>query len=139
MVLIGVYVLLICMNVFMRYFLNAPMGWVSDMGAIFVPLAMAPCVAVATSRGMLIIVSMFGERLPRGLRRILNIIVRIGTTVVLALIAWKMFEYAQSTLNAGRSTMLLSWPTWPVWYAVAVAFALAVPLSLAPPLPSTKD
>jgi len=139
MALIGVYVLLICLNVALRYLFNAPLGWVSDMGVIFVPLAMAPCLAVATARGMLIVVSMFGERLPRPLRRVLNVLARLATTVVLALIAWKVFGYAQGTLAENRSTLLMGIPVWPAWFAVAGAFALAVPLSLAPPLPGTPQ
>ncbi|MFV0382528.1 TRAP transporter small permease [Paracoccus sp. (in: a-proteobacteria)] len=130
--LVFVYVLMICANVVMRYFLNAPMGWVSDMGAIFVPLAMAPCLAVAAARGMLVVVSMVGEKLPLPLRRFFVLLAHTGTAVVLAVIAWQVFGYAMDTFHEGRSTMLVGIPTAPVWFAVAASFALAVPLSLAP-------
>lgn len=130
--LVLIYVLMICANVILRYFFNAPMGWVSDMGAIFVPLAMAPCLAVAAARGMLVVVTMVGERLPVPLRRLFVTLARAATAGVLAVIAWKVFGYAMDTLAENRSTMLIGVPVWPVWFAVSAAFALAVPLSLAP-------
>jgi TRAP-type C4-dicarboxylate transport system permease small subunit len=124
---------MVVVNVAMRYLFNAPMGWVSDMNAIFVPLAIAPGLAVAAARGNLIVVSMFGRRFPNTLRKGLTFLARAATVTVLSIIAWQVFGYADSTLSENRTTMLIGLPIWPVWYAVATSFALAVPLSLAAP------
>ena len=137
--MIGIYVVITVANVLMRYLFNAPMGWVSDMNAIFVPLAMAPGLAVAAARGTLIVVTMVGERFPRPMRLVLTAMARAATVAILAIIAWKVFGYAASTLAQHRTTLLIALPIWPVWYAVAAIFALAVPLSLAPPLTNPTE
>lgn len=134
-----VYVVCITLNVLMRYLFNAPLAWVSDMGFIFLPLIMAPCLGVAAARGMLIVITFAGDHLSPANRVRLLIATRIVTTVFLGLIAWKMGSYGLDIVAEKRSTMQLEVPLGPVWIAVAAAFVLAVPLVLAQPLEQPEE
>lgn len=131
---ICIYVVLVTANVLMRYLFNAPMGWVSDMGFVFMPLAMAPCLAVGAARGMLISLTFLGDSLSIRWRRRLIIGTRIVSAVVLALIGWKMLGYGLSAWAEGRATIQTNIPLGPVWLAVGVSFSLAVPLIFAQPV-----
>lgn len=139
MTLISIYVVLITVNVLMRYLLNAPMGWISDMGFVIMPLAMAPCLAVGAARGMLIALTFLGDTLPVPWRRVLVIVTRIISAIVLGLIGWKMFGYGLDALAEHRATIQTGIPLGPVWLMVAMTFSLAVPLIFAQPVISHPE
>ncbi|MDR5653178.1 TRAP transporter small permease [Ruixingdingia sedimenti] len=139
MALICVYVLLVSSNVLMRYLFNAPLGWMSDMGFILMPLAMAPCLGVGAARGMLVSITFLSDRLPRPARRMLVALTRAVSAAVLAAVAWKMLGYGLDALAERRATVQMGAPLGPVWLGVAAAFALAVPLVFAQPLDREEE
>jgi len=137
MTLLCVYVVLVTFNVMMRYLFKAPMGWISDMGFVFMPMAMAPCLGVAAARGMLVSLTFLEKLLPARGRVMLTVATRIVSATVLAVIGWKMVGYGLSALAEGRSTIQTGIPLGPVWLFAAAGFVLAVPLVFARPVTAT--
>ena len=108
MFLMGFIILLANDNVFMRYVLDAPWGWVEEVTIfIFVWLIMFGAASVTLQEGHCSI-DVLARKLPPFPRKILDIIVNIIVIITLLLMIW---YGAELTLSAGgKLTPMLGIP-----------------------------
>lgn len=68
-------------------------------------------------------VDIFTDQLPAGLNRVLIALWEVVLTLVVLLIAWRLFEGFQSKFRNGETTFLLQFP---VWWAYGASFVASV-------------
>ena len=133
MAILSLYVLTVIANVFSRYLLNAPLPLLSDIGELLVPAALGLVFTAAALNGKNLAIRFLGRRLGPGGFALLERFGRVVTTAMLAVIAWRLGDYALDTLSNGHSTARFGIPVWPVWGFVCLAFvAAAIGAMLAP-------
>lgn len=130
-------VLLVCADVILRAAFRAPVVWAGDISQLLLPFALGVMVPVAVMRGNLLTIRFLGMVCPRSVCLMLDVIGRLATMVLLALIAWKMFLYAGELARGTRSTIVLRIQIAPLWYGIAAGFVLSVPGILLTPLASS--
>ena len=108
MVLMAAIILLANANVFMRYVVGRPWGWVEEVTVlIFVWLIMFGAAAVTMAEGHCSI-DVLARRLPPGPRRILDIAVYLLVVVTLCLMIWYGVKLTASA--GGKLTPMLGIP-----------------------------
>lgn len=108
MILMGFIILLANANVFMRYVVGKPWGWVEEVTIfIFVWLIMFGAAAVTMAEGHCSI-DVLARKLPPGPRKILDIITHVLVIITLCLMIW---FGAKLTISAGgKLTPMLGIP-----------------------------
>lgn len=115
-------VLLACANVFMRYVIGRPWGWVEEVTLlIFVWLIMLGAASVIKAEGHCSI-DVLARKLPPGPGRVLAVIIDIIVDITLILLIWYGLELA---LSAGsKLTPILGIPYTYIDLSVPVGSAL---------------
>ena len=118
MIFMAFIILLACANVFMRYVVGVPWGWVEEITIFtFVWLTMLGAASVIKVEGHCSI-DVLARKLPPGPRRILDIFVHLCTILTLLLLIWYGTDLA---LSAGdKTTPMLSIPYTYVDFAIPV-------------------
>lgn len=116
---------LIFVDVIARWLLRAPQSWVSDIGQITYPVAIACCFPAALESGHMIAIRFLGEWLGPRRARALDLIGQVALAALLALFTWKMFQRAQSEWAGGFKTANIALRVAPTWYAVASLLLLS--------------
>jgi len=125
--------------VVMRWLLNAPIPGSNEIFQTVFPTAIA-CVLAAglCQRATLeidLMSTVFSARTVDWLRA-------IGATVflvIIVLLAWAVWQQAQTALNRGSSTTIMRWPLWPWYFTIAALFALCIPAQLLVALRAASD
>lgn len=105
MFLMAFIILLACANVFMRYIVGNPWGWVEEVTIfIFVWLIMLGAASVVKAEGHCSI-DVLARKLPDGARRILDLFVDVCVIVTLLLLIWYGTKLAMSA--GGKITPML--------------------------------
>ena len=121
MIAMAFIILLACANVFMRYVVGNPWGWVEEVTIFsFVWLTMLGAAAVVKVEGHCSI-DVLQRKLPPGPKRILNIFVYLCTLTTLALLIWYGTDLALSA--GGKTTPMLGIPYTYVDIAVPIGSA----------------
>ncbi|MCC6009032.1 MAG: TRAP transporter small permease [Rhodobacteraceae bacterium] len=120
-------VALVCADVIGRAVFRAPLVWAGDINQLLLPFALGVMVPVAVMRGNMLAIRFLGQALPRMACIALDALGRLVTLTLLALIAWKLHEYAGELARGTRSTIILRIEIAPLWYGIAAGFALSVP------------
>lgn len=108
MFLMAFIILLACANVFMRYVVGNPWGWVEEVTIfIFVWLIMLGSASVVKAEGHCSI-DVLARKLPAGPRRILDLLVDVLVIVTLLLLIWYGTKLALSA--GGKVTPMLGIP-----------------------------
>jgi TRAP-type C4-dicarboxylate transport system permease small subunit len=119
MVLMGFIVLLACANVFMRYVVGAPWGWVEEVTIFtFVWLTMIGAASVIKAEGHCSI-DVLVRRLPPKYERTATIAADICVIITLLLMIWYGWELAMGA--GGKVTPMLGIPYTYVDLAIPVA------------------
>lgn len=118
MIFMAFIVLLACANVFMRYVMGAPWGWVEEVTIFtFVWLTMLGAAAVVKVEGHCSI-DVIVRKLPAAGQRYMGIFVHLCTMVTLVLLIWYGTELALSA--GGKTTPMLGIPYTYVDFAIPV-------------------
>lgn len=121
MVLMAFIILLACANVFMRYVVGSPWGWVEEVTIFtFVWLTMIGAASVIKAEGHCSI-DVLARKLPDGQRRVLNIVVNMIVIITLLLMFWYGIKLALSA--GGKITPILGIPYTYVDLAIPVGCA----------------
>ena len=122
MILMAAIILLANANVFMRYVVGKPWGWVEEVTVlIFVWLIMFGAAAVTMAEGHCTI-DVLARKLPPGPRRVLDIVVYLLVIVTLCLMIW---YGTKLTLSAGgKLTPMLGIPYTYIDAAIPVGCAI---------------
>lgn len=116
---------LIFVDVIARWLLRAPQSWVSDIGQITYPVAIACCFPAALESGHMIAIRFLGEWLGPRRARTLDLIGQVALAALLAVFTFKMFQRAQSDWSGHFTTANISLRVAPTWYVVATLLLLS--------------
>lgn len=123
-------VVLVGFDVLLRWVFNSPQSWVSDIGAVTYPVALACCFPAALEGGHMIAMRFLGERLGPRAARALDILGQASLAAVLGVFTWKMVERAAADWQAGYTTADIALPLAPSWLVVAVLLGISTALQL---------
>lgn len=117
-------VLLVVVDVFMRAIFNDPIKGAHDVVvlgfSIIVFLSLAWCAATNDHLEIDIIF----KRLPRTVKRILEVAMMFFSTVILGLISWQLLVQGMKLKGANAQTTILKIPTYPFVYLATLGFIL---------------
>ena len=117
-------------DVFARWLFSAPITGVRDLSQLFIAVIIASCFALCIAERNNITIRFVGRALrPRG-RYSLEALGNLGTMLVFAAMAWRMWAYANELAIDGETTMVLGWLFSPWWRIVSVLFGICVPVQL---------
>jgi TRAP-type C4-dicarboxylate transport system permease small subunit len=121
MIAMAFIILLACANVFMRYVIGNPWGWVEEVTIFtFVWLTMLGAASVVKAEGHCSI-DVLARKLPPGPKRVLDMFVHLCTMATLALLIWYGLDLALSA--GGKTTPMLGIPYTYVDIAVPLGSA----------------
>lgn len=124
MFILMVNVLLVGWDVILRYS-GKPQSWVSDIGSMTYPVALACCIPAALESGHMIAIRFLGQAMGPRLTAVLDFIGSVLLSALMALFAWKTSERAMDDWNAGYATANVSLPLAPTWGVVSVLLVVA--------------
>ncbi len=114
------------LDVLGTYFLRRPVPAALELQEVLLAVMVFMGLSHAQSLREHISVDIVIQNLPAGLRRVLDLVVLLASTVIFAIIAWRCGELAWSSLGM-RETASASWafPVYPAKILVALGAALA--------------
>lgn len=125
--------------VVMRWLFNAPNAGLNEIFQTVFPVALASILASGlcdrASLEINLMGTVFSARTVQWLRA-------LGATVflvVIVLLASAVYQQAMSAWDRGSTTMIMRWPLWPWYFAIAALFALCVPAQLVVALRATAE
>jgi TRAP-type C4-dicarboxylate transport system permease small subunit len=124
---------LIGMDVVARWLLRAPQSWVSDVGQVSYPVAIACCFPAALESGHMIAIRFLGEALGTRRAHVLDIIGQAALAALLALLAWKIFGRAAGGWAGGFRTSNIGLRVAPTWFAGAAVMLVSTLVQLGVP------
>ena len=113
---------------FTRYVLNDSLGWTEEIARFLLIAVTFIGAVIAVRRQSHIAVEVFYRWMPRPLRRILQLVVDIVSTVFYAALTWFTVQLSQRT---GQMMVSIDVPKSLVYWGVAVCFAAMTLLSIA--------
>ena len=116
-------------NGLLRWLFKQPIAGVVDVGALAIAIAVCCCLPVAMMERSNIAFRL-GSSMNPALGRLLDAIAAVAVAVVLALMAYEFFLYAQSLVVSGERTYVLKIPAAPFWFAADAILWLAVAVQI---------
>jgi TRAP-type C4-dicarboxylate transport system permease small subunit len=116
-------------NGLLRWAVNQPIAGVVDVGALAIAIAVCCCLPVALMERSHVSFRVVSKLSPR-LGRILDAAAAVAVAVVLALMTYEFWIYAQSLVASGERTYVLKLPAAPFWFAATATLAIAVLVQL---------
>jgi C4-dicarboxylate transporter DctM subunit len=123
----------------MRWVLAAPMPGSNEIFQTVFPTAIALVLAAGLADRATLEIDLLGTVLSA---RKVQWLRAIGATIYLAtiiLIAWAVYLQAMSAYSRGTATMIMRWPLWPWYFAIAAMFALCVVVQFVVALRATAE
>lgn len=81
-------------------------------------------VAHSEDMGDHITIDLIYERLGKVGKRILDVFADVVTLVIVSLLAFQLYQFAQRNVDSGAETPVLEWPVWPFVYIAAFGMGL---------------
>jgi TRAP-type C4-dicarboxylate transport system permease small subunit len=116
-------------NGLLRWLFKQPIAGVVDVGALAIAIAVCCCLPVAMMERSNIAFRLISSIHP-ALGRVLDAIAAVAVAVVLLLMAYEFFIYAQSLVASGERTYVLKIPAAPFWFAADAILWLAVAVQI---------
>ena len=122
--------LLICVDVAGRYFLDRPLGFAIELVELLMGVVVMLSLAGATLAGVHVRVDLITQVVPAPVRRWLDGFASVLLTLFIALATWKLWDKARSLHDDGIFTPILAMPVYPIGFVLVVAGAVAVAAAL---------
>ena len=121
-----VMMLVVTLDVLMRYGFNAPLGWVYDLvGKYLIVAAFFLAVSETFRRGGHVAVDLFRNMMKPGVRRAVDTLGYIFIVpVLLAIVVTGFQTLKRAYLRDEVITGVVSWPTWPYYVFVPIGIGL---------------
>lgn len=127
--ILGIGVLLMAANTvanaLARVLFNSSFFFAEELNQFLIVLVTFIGVSTAARMGRHIRMSAFFDLLPANGRRLMMVVIALGTAVVLFLLALFAVEYVHSLYVSGRMTPSLRWPVWLTLLWIPLGLALA--------------
>ncbi len=128
-IILSVMALVVFLQVIFRYVLNLPLFWTEEFARYCLVWASLLGAAVAMKRGQHLAVTIFMDRMPPGVHRVLSIIARLSVILILAVIVVGGIQLVLVTRAqispALRVPMSLPYLAVPVGAAIMLFHAIA--------------
>ncbi|WP_332632366.1 TRAP transporter small permease [Halalkalibacter flavus] len=119
--------MLVIANVISRRVFNTPITGTLDLVLFFTTALIALSIAYCAVEGGHISISIFVDRLPKGVQKVINVIIGTISALFLVLVSRQLVLYAISSHSSGDVSLTLRWPHYPFILLLAVGFgALAL-------------
>lgn len=112
-------------DAFLRSVINSPIFGANDYAQILLSFVVSLSFPLCVLAGRLIAIDTLVLKLPSTAQIVLDWIVTVLGTVMLAYLSWRAFSNALEAATFGESTMLLQLPFGPSYYAVSAGCGLA--------------
>ncbi len=109
-----------------RYFFSKPIPGDIEVAGFLVAAGISLFLPYCTLRKGHVIVDVFTERAPPGIRRLLDILGHLALAMIAGILAWRMALGGIDLRSAGEETMVLRWPIWWGFVVTVPCFALMV-------------
>jgi TRAP-type C4-dicarboxylate transport system permease small subunit len=129
-VLAGI-MLVTVIDVIGRYMINRPLPGSSEITELAMALLIYTALPLASRSRAHITVDLFDALVPSAVRPVRDIIIQVVSAAVLALIAWRLWTYADQLRGSGDVTEYLKLAQAPFAYAMSVLAGLAAIAALA--------
>lgn len=116
-------------NGLLRWAINQPIAGVVDVGGLAIAIAVCCCLPVAMMERSNIAFRLVSSMSP-ALGRVLDAIAAVAVAVVLALMAYEFFLYANSLVASGERTYVLKIPAAPFWFAADAILWLSLAVQI---------
>lgn len=123
--------LLVTVDVALRYLLNAPLAWGTDVKELTLLLVMTAGLAGTSWADEHIRVTMVEERFSPGVGRAFTVLRRLLTAVLLAVLGWAMAALALDMREFGERAEFIAIPFWPLAALAAASAVLAAVVEVA--------
>ena len=131
--------LLICVDVAGRYFLDRPLGFAIEVVELLMGVVVLLSLAGATLADVHVRVDLITQVVPVLVRRWLDRLASVLLTLFIALATWKLWDKARSLHDDGIFTPILGIPVYPIGFVLAAAGAAAVAAALTVVVVGTKE
>lgn len=123
---LGAIMLIVVVDVVLRYGLNAPLGWSYSVIGIYLMVAVFFLMLSDTMQlHHHVAIDMLMHRFPHRLRHLFQAIGYLLGTIIIALIAWQAWLRWMEAVSADeRVAAVIPWPTWIAYALVAAGSAL---------------
>lgn len=115
---------LIVADVFLRYFCNAPIYGARDLGKLLLLTMIALATAYSAQSGGQVAIEVFSGFLGPSWRRALDFGVRLGASVMLSLLSWRLAVSGLSAGRYGETSLTLGLSYAPFYFLLAAGMAL---------------
>ncbi len=118
--------LVVTVDVLMRYGFNAPLGWVYDfVGKYLIVAAFFLAVSETFRRGGHVAVDLFRNMMKPGVRRVVDIVgYALTASVLLAMVVTGVETVERAYVRGEVITGVVSWPTWIYYVFLPVGIGL---------------
>ncbi|MFD1794930.1 TRAP transporter small permease [Paracoccus aurantiacus] len=124
--LVVAFVALIVANVTMRYVVGRPIVYAEELAAILLVWLAFVATSITVHDRAQIGVTLLTERLPEGIRRIVDIAVMAVIAAILGVLLWTSWRWATSPMVDFDQIITTGWPKAPFYLIVPVFAAAAL-------------
>lgn len=123
---LGAIMLIVVVDVVLRYGLNSPLGWSYSLIGIYLMVAVFFLMLSDTMQlHHHVAIDMLMHRFPHWLRHLFQAIGYLLSTIIIALIVWQAWLRWMGAISADeRVAAVIPWPTWIAYALVTVGSAL---------------
>ena len=127
-VCLGAIMMIVVVDVVLRYGFNSPLGWSYSLIGIYLMVAVFFLMLSDTLQmHHHVAIDMFMHRLPHRLRHLFLAIGYLLSTIIIALIVWQAWLRWMGAVSADeRVAAVIPWPTWIAYALVTTGSALLV-------------
>ena len=113
--LIGIpaLIVLICIDVFLRYVLNAPLQWGAEVSALLLLIVFFATLPYCTRVDGHIRMELFYERFSPAFKRVSDFIAGLAGLIVSGMLAYQAFMSAQEMVHYEETAEMIELPYWP--------------------------
>ncbi len=111
-------------DVALRYCFNAPLFGARDIAKLMLLIIVALSTAYSARTGGQVAIEVFSSFLGPGWLRRIDIAVRLGATVMLAVLSWRLVISGMSAARFGETSLSLKIPFAPFYYLFAFGMML---------------
>lgn len=130
-VLLPLITLVVSIDVFARYFINAPLSWSQDVCTLTLLCVFVAAIPIATERETHIRIETFYEKFGARGRAFIDAFGCVCGAVFAGFIAYWQFRELPGTYRRGESALMIAIPHWPIALFVGVCMTLVAWVLLA--------
>jgi len=116
--------MLVIINVISRRVINMPVVGTHDLVLFFTTVLISLSIAYCAVGGGHIFISVFIERFPKKVQKVIDKIIGSISAIFLFLVTWHMVVYANAMRINGEVSLTISWPHFPFVLILATGFGM---------------